>query len=88
MQLQPSWFCSQIGPPSLNVVSAVLQTQEKEAKEHMKRMAKELQQQRREGRRMPGLSGIGSNSMGRNDASMHIDSIPHEPPKQSFTAPT
>ena len=64
------------------------QTQEKEAKEHMKRMAKELQQQRREGRRMPGLSGIGSNSMGRNDASMIMDSVPHEPAKSTYVPPS
>ncbi len=64
------------------------QTQEKEAKEHMKRMAKELQQQRREGRRMPGLSGIGSNSMGRNDSSVITDNIPHEPSKPSYVPPS
>ena len=67
------------------------QTQEKEAKEHMKRMARELQQQRKDamrggGKRMGGMSGIGSQSMGRGDVPI-IDSSPTEPTKPSYTAP-
>jgi hypothetical protein len=74
------------------VYQAVRQTQEKEAELNAKRMAKELNKQRREaqraGRRMPGLSGIGSSGMGRSEGGSFIDTSPTEPSKPSYTPPS
>lgn len=67
-----------------------LQTQEREAKENMKRKAKELQQLRREaqkyGRKPSGYGGgFGAGSFGRQDSPI-IDTTPAEPSKPSYTA--
>ena len=57
----------------------------------MKRMAKELTQQKKMsgispgGKRMTGISGMGGGGMGRSDSS--IDPTPVEPSKPSYTAP-
>ena len=68
------------------------QTQEKEALDHMRRKAKEIQQRNREmakGGRMPGMGsgggGFGSNSF-RSDTSM-IETSSMEPPKPSYSKP-
>ena len=68
------------------------QTQEKEALDHMRRKAKEIQQRNREmakGGRMPGMGsgggGFGSGSF-RTDAPI-IESSSMEPPKPSYTKP-
>lgn len=75
------------------VFQAVRQTQEKEALDHMRRKAKEIQQRNREmakgGRGMHGIGssgGFGSNPF-RSDAPV-IDSSPMEPPKPSYTKPS
>jgi len=75
------------------VFQAVRQTQEKEALDHMRRKAKEIQQRNREmakGGRMPGMGnaggGFGSGSF-KNDTAF-IDSTPMEPPKPSYTKPS
>lgn len=75
------------------VFQAVRQTQEREARENMKRKAKELQQARREaakrGSKPPGFGGFGSSSYGsRNDANPIIENSPMEAPKSTYTPPS
>ena len=72
----------------------LLQTQEREARENMKRKAKELQQQRRDiakggGRRGIGIGGgFGSGSSDHSSNSPHIDSMASmEPSKPTYQAP-
>lgn len=68
---------------------SVLQTQEREAKENMKRKAKELHKQRQEAGkygRNPGYSGISSSSSGgRQDVQIIETTI--DKPKPSYTTP-
>jgi len=69
------------------VYQAVRQTQEKEAKEHMKQRARELTQQRKDAIRSgkpTKMTGMGSS--GRQDSPV-IDTSPTEPTKPSYTAP-
>lgn len=69
------------------VHQAVRQTQEREAKEHSKKMAKELQSKKdaaRSGKRMPGLGNMGSSSP-VNDTPI-IETNNYEPPKPSYTS--
>lgn len=67
------------------------QTQEREAKENMKRKAKELQRQRQDamkyGRNASGYSGIsgGGASNGRQDVQI-VESVSVDNPKPSYTA--
>ena len=70
----------------------MFQTQEREAREQAKRMAKELQQARRDAQRggmgRAGLSGIGSSAMGNSavtNGSM-MDMSPTEPQRLSHTS--
>ncbi|XP_064595608.1 coatomer subunit delta-like [Liolophura sinensis] len=74
------------------VFLAVRQTQEKEAKENMKRKAKELQQQRREMSRHGGSGsnyrGFGNSSVGGRSDSAIIESSLPEPTKASYSAPS
>lgn len=74
------------------VFQAVRQTQEKEALDHMRRKAKEIQQRNREmakGGRLPGMGsaggGFGSGSFKTDSV---IDSTPMEPPKPSYSKPS
>jgi hypothetical protein len=73
-----------------------LQTQEKEAKDQMRKRAKELQRQRQEaeksGRAPSGFGGggFGSSSFNRGDrgdSATIIDTTPSEPTKPSYQAP-
>ncbi|ESO83359.1 hypothetical protein LOTGIDRAFT_236678 [Lottia gigantea] len=74
------------------VFQAVRQTQEKEAKDQMRRRAKEIQQKQREmakGGRGSSMNSFGSSSYSRNDTSSVIDSSIIEPTsKPSYTAPS
>jgi hypothetical protein len=67
----------------------VLQTQEREAKENMKRKAKELQRQRQDavkyGRNASGYTGISGGS-GRPDSQM-VESVSVDTPKPSSYNP-
>ena len=70
----------------------MVQTQEREAKENMKRKAKELQRQRQDamkyGRNTSGytdISGGGGGNGGRQDAQI-VDSVPVDNPKPSYTS--
>ena len=71
----------------------VLQTQEREARENMKRKAKELQQQRRDiakggGRRGIGIGGGFGSGSSDHSSSPHIDSMSSmEPSKPTYQAP-
>ncbi|XP_060572512.1 coatomer subunit delta-like [Ruditapes philippinarum] len=78
------------------VFLAVRQTQEKEAKDQMRKRAKELQRQRQEaeksGRAPSGFGGggFGSSSFNRGDrgdSATIIDTTPSEPTKPSYQAP-
>lgn len=75
------------------VFQAVRLTQEREAKENMKRRAKELEQQRKRdaktGKRAPDFKGFGSSSSmgGRSDTQI-MDGSSVEPPKPAYTAPS
>lgn len=69
---------------------SMLQTQEREAKENMKRKAKELHKQRQDavkyGRNPSGYSGISSGSSGgRQDVQIIETTI--DKPKPSYTTP-
>lgn len=72
---------------------SVMQTQEREAKDQMKKRAKELQRQRQEAERSGrstsgfGGGGFGSSSYNRGDSTSIIDTIPVEPTKPTYTAP-
>lgn len=72
------------------VFKSVRETQEKEAKEHMRKKAKELQQQRREAAKGGRGSGFGggfsSSSYTQRDTAV-MDHTPMETPKPSYTAP-
>ncbi|XP_053409072.1 coatomer subunit delta-like isoform X2 [Mercenaria mercenaria] len=76
------------------VFLAVRQTQEKEAKDQMKKRARELQRQRQEaeksGRAPSGFGGggFGSSSFNRGDTTTVIDTTPVEPTKSSYQAPS
>jgi len=73
------------------VFEAVRQTQIREAKENMKRKAKELQAQKREQQRTGRKTGYGGGGFGSASSGMSrdtiIESTPVEPPKPSYTAP-
>lgn len=69
------------------VYQAVRQTQEKEAKEHMKRMAKELQQQRQRAGGKGRMPGMGGGGLGRQDTPI-MDTSPTEPSKPSYQPPS
>ncbi|KAH3701457.1 hypothetical protein DPMN_076445 [Dreissena polymorpha] len=82
------------------VFMAVRQTQEKEAKDQMRKKAKELAKQRQEAERSGrgsktgagmgmGGGGFGSSSFGRQgDSTTVIDPTPVEPVKPAYTAPS
>ncbi|KAK2191611.1 hypothetical protein NP493_50g04000 [Ridgeia piscesae] len=76
------------------VFQAVRQTQEREARENMKRKAKELQQQRRDiakggGRRGIGIGGGFGSGSSDHSSSPHIDSMSSmEPSKPTYQAPS
>ena len=68
------------------------QTQEKEARQHMLKKSKELQQARREAQKSGRSVGFGggfgsgsSSSYSSRDSSI-IDSTPMEPPKSTYTS--
>lgn len=78
------------------VFMAVRQTQEKEAKDIMRKRAKELARQRQEAERTGtkslgmGGGGFGSSSFNRGgmDSTTVIDTTPSEPSKPAYTAPS
>lgn len=75
------------------VFQAIRQTQEREAKENMKRKARELQKQRQEamkgGYSKSGYSGIGSSSSGRASDVQVIDTTSaYDKPKPAYVAPS
>lgn len=74
------------------VYQAIRQTQEREAKENMKRKAKELHKQRQEavkyGRNPSGYTGISSGSSGGRQDVQIIDPTPIDKPKSIYTAPS
>jgi hypothetical protein len=63
---------------------------ESEKKERVTRMAKELNQQKKEAartdRKMQGVWGIGSQGMGRNHSPI-VNTSPTEPPKATYAVP-
>jgi len=75
------------------LTDVIVQTQEREAKENMKRKAKELQRQRQDalkyGRNASGYGGIsgggGSVNGGRQDIQI-VESVSMDNPKPSYTA--
>lgn len=73
------------------VYQAIRQTQEREAKENMKRKAKELNKMRQEGskygRAPTGYGGMGGGSSGRQDVQI-IENLPIEKPKPSYNPPS
>ncbi|KAK3082782.1 hypothetical protein FSP39_005187 [Pinctada imbricata] len=75
------------------VARSVRETQEKEARQHMLKKSKELQQARREAQKMGRSTGFGggfgsssSSSSSYSRESPIIDSMPMEPPKSSYSA--
>lgn len=74
------------------VFLAVRQTQEKEAKDQMRKRAKELQRQRQEaersGRSTSGFGGGGFGSSAFKDTTTVIDTTPAEPVRPAYTAPS
>lgn len=76
----------------MSIYCCLVQTQEREAKENMKRKAKELQRQRQDamkyGRNASGYSGIGGSGSngGRQDIQI-VESVSADTPKpSSYTA--